>query len=504
MKIFFRGLFRPTLLYIILIEQISLFAYLLPQFRQIVFWEIVLFVFILAFYNLRYALLITLAELFISSKGYLLYFEFGNYIFSLRMAFWLIIILVWTLQLFQKLLSKQRNNNLLYFLKIKSIKYYSLLFAFIFLAVLNAFWQQNNINNIFLDANAWLYFGLLLPILSVFSSSKSLRELGQVFTASVTWLSIKTLLLLYIFSHSFTTITAPIYHWVRSSGVGEITDMNNGFYRIFFQSHIFVLVAFFLFSYLFIKQFLNKKMGKKEQSLTILFLSLLNAVNIISFSRSNWIGLASGLIMLSIFVIWQYDLKKYFSIVIKGLLIFFISFLIIAAVVKFPFPSNNNNFNTATLVTERASQVSSEAAVSSRWQLLPVMWQGIKSHWLLGSGFGATLTYKSSDPRVVATTGDGNYTTFAFEWGWLDIWFKLGFFGLLAYLTLLINIIWQATALIISKKNSHIAAAVATGVGVISTINFFSPYLNHPLGIGYLMLASAILFQLKKNKEIKY
>jgi UDP-N-acetylmuramoyl-L-alanyl-D-glutamate--2,6-diaminopimelate ligase len=48
--------------------------------------------------------------------------------------------------------------------------------------------------------------------------------------------------------------------------------------------------------------------------------------------------------------------------------------------------------------------------------LLPILFDGVKRHPVLGSGFGATVTYKSSDPRVVAATG-GVYTNYAFEPG---------------------------------------------------------------------------------------
>ena len=55
----------------------------------------------------------------------------------------------------------------------------------------------------------------------------------------------------------------------------------------------------------------------------------------------------------------------------------------------------------------------------------------------MGRGFGATVTYQTRDPRILADNGSGEYTTYAFEWGWLDIWLKLGIFGLAAYFLLI-------------------------------------------------------------------
>jgi len=104
---------------------------------------------------------------------------------------------------------------------------------------------------------------------------------------------------------------------------------------------------------------------------------------------------------------------------------------------------------------------------------------------LLGSGFGATVTYQSSDPRIVASTG-GSYTTSAFEWNYHDIIIKMGIFGLLAYGYLL----WQIlSALIKTDPRRRIWLVPAFFALVI--LNAVSPYLNHPLGIGYLALLLA-------------
>ena len=79
------------------------------------------------------------------------------------------------------------------------------------------------------------------------------NEVVQIFTVAVFWISFKTLALLFVFSHKIVFINSYIYDWVRNSGVGEITQMSGGFYRIFFQSHVFVLTAFVFF---FISNFL--------------------------------------------------------------------------------------------------------------------------------------------------------------------------------------------------------------------------------------------------------
>ena len=131
--------------------------------------------------------------------------------------------------------------------------------------------------------------------------------------------------------------------------------------------------------------------------------------------------------------------------------------------------------------------------MSSRWALLPELLNNIKQAPILGKGFGTTITYKSSDPRVLQSSATGKYTTYAFEWGWLDVWLKLGIVGLLAYFVLIAKICITG----LRQNNNFINQGVIIGFIVIISVSMFSPYMNHPLGIGYLILANVILLQNK-------
>jgi O-antigen ligase len=204
------------------------------------------------------------------------------------------------------------------------------------------------------------------------------------------------------------------------------------------------------------------------------------------------------LILFFIYLIWRkFDLKKIFQISLFFILCASISIGFVALVVKFPYPKPTGGFNTAELLSERASEIKGEAAVASRWALLPELWKKIKIAPILGKGFGAAVTYKSSDPRILEQNPRGEYTTYAFEWGWLDIWLKLGFLGLMAYLILIGKIVYDGLSKISNAEcrmpNAELILGLIIGIAVISVVNIFTPYLNHPLGIGYLILVSAIL-----------
>lgn len=120
---------------------------------------------------------------------------------------------------------------------------------------------------------------------------------------------------------------------------------------------------------------------------------------------------------------------------------------------------------------------------------MPILWHKIAEHPFAGSGFGATVTYLSADPRVVAQTG-GLYTTYAFEWGWMDLWIKFGVFGVLAFLFLLWRVGRRVSR---SPLPEWIRLTMLASLVALSATHFFTPYLNHPLGLFALIVLELIL-----------
>ncbi|MDP2736430.1 MAG: O-antigen ligase family protein [bacterium] len=484
---------KNTLLFIILAEILSFLGYYWQIINFITFFAIIIITIILALRRLGYGLYILLTELLIGSFGYLFYFENGGLKISLRIALWLIIMSVWLAKAVIKLVKTKKLE--LNFFRSPYLFYFLALFLFIALGVISGFLHNNSLNNIFFDFNNWLYFLLVFPIFSVWQNDNNLKIIKQIFLASIGWLSLKTIILAYIFSHSFNYFILDLYLWVRRSGVGEITQVVPGFSRIFMQSHIFVLIGFFILLFYLLKNLNEKPAALNKQNFYLIgFNALLLSTIIISFSRSFWLGLAAGGLFICLIAIFKLkiSLKKFivFNLMIISTII--LSLALTFFIIKFPYPAPSGDFNATNLLSDRATQATNEAGASSRWQLLPPLWQKIKLGPILGQGFGATVTYKSSDPRVLAVNSTGEYTTYAFEWGWLDVWLKLGVLGLLAYLILFAKIIYNTL-----KINSYFSLSLAAGLVIILAVNIFSPYVNHPLGIGYLIMAAAIIENLK-------
>ncbi|MDD4901151.1 MAG: O-antigen ligase family protein [Patescibacteria group bacterium] len=479
--------FTITFLLLVFSELLSFLGYYHPIINSLAFFLVIISTIFFSLRRLEYGLYVLLAELFIGSFGYLFYFESGGIKISLRLALWLVIMSVWLAKFAGDWL---RTKKFPLVWKKNSYAFYCLALAiFVCWSLINGFLQANLPGNIFFDFNNWLYFLLILPLLYPIKNDGDLPAMAPVFLAAIAWLSAKTIILAYVFSHNFGGLAIDLYYWVRQSGVGEITQIVAGYNRIFMQSQIFILIGLFILLIYLLKNIKERPAELKNNQLIILATLCLTAL-IISFSRSFWIGLAAGGLTVWSLALGKLrtNLKQFFIFNALALFCLLLSFIMILAVIKFPWPEPYGGFNPADLLSQRATQLTGEAGASSRWQLLPELWQKIMAAPLLGKGFGATVTYKTNDPRILAQSPDGLYTTYAFEWGWLDIWLKLGMFGLIAYLALLIKIIKDGL-----KINSFFSLSIITGLIVLMAVNIFSPYVNHPLGIGYIIVAMAMM-----------
>jgi O-antigen ligase len=534
----FNKTFKTTLLFIIFLELLSFCAYAYPTFNKTAFLIILLVTLILSLIKLEYGLYIVLAELFIGSKGYLFYFELGGTSVSIRIGLFLILMSVWLFNIFRsrlKINSKTINNpkNITTLQNHKIPTTYWLLFLAIIWGILYGLLRGNSFNNIFFDANAWLYFAYIFPFLSVFKTKEQLYNIISIFSASLIDIILKSLFSLWIFSHQIIGISYDLYRWLRMSGVGEVTPVAGNFYRVFFQSQIYALIGFFIVLCLAIDYYwyygqqtkntnvipneAKRSEGSREQrikprdsSLTLgmtftFLLSFFSFLTItISFSRSFWLGLLGGLALMFVALklifreTWARLLKLFGILILAAILNFGFLYLFIS------FPPTAGDVSLASLIGDRASP--GDAAGSSRKNLLVPLLLADALHPIIGSGFGTTVTYKTLDPRILASSPNGIYTTYAFEWGYLDIWLKIGLAGLLIYLYLIWQIVKKGIARLMTNDvrlttyDKYLTLGLLLGLIALLITNIFTPYLNHPLGIGYIILLSVAINIFQENK----
>lgn len=505
MKFKLNNIIKPKTLIIFLslacLEMFSFLGYFHSELRVYLFVAIALVSLFLAIKNLKYIFLISLSELIVTSYGYLFFIEIGGFKLSLRIALWTIFLAVYFFKIVIEILRNRKkafNNFKESFSSFPYSRIFLLLFLVIALGVLQGVLSGFDLKTVFSDFNSWLFFLWLLPVFKIFKDNDKEELLSEIFLvvfASGSWLIFKTLFFLFIFSHNIFFLMDPLYRWTRLNYLGEITALNSGFHRIFFQSHIYTLILF-LSSFFLIK---DGNLKKKERNYLYIFLIASFSVIVLTLSRSLWLGLIFAFLAYAVFLL----IKKSYGEIAKTTLIIFssllLSFLLIFLVIKLPL-AGGGEFSAVSTLKERTSFDEDSGAISSRWNLLPVLVEGITSRPLLGRGFGAELSYESNDPRVLDSNDKQLYTTYAFEWGWLGMCLKIGIFGVLIYCFLLFKIIGDG---LLFKKNKIIAFSLAFSLLAVIAINIFTPYFNHPLIIGFVVLSALIMYTLESDLTSK-
>lgn len=426
-------------------------------------------------------------ELLIGSKGYLLQLGGWPSIISLRIVLTSAFLLGWFINFwkhghFQELLSLFIGRR-----------------GYLFLLILIAFADFRGVirGNVFVlnDANAWVDWALLFPVLDISwrYRARLRKDLVPILWVAIVWLAGKTLALEYIFSHGFLSINEPLYLWVRRTGVGEVTPVVANAFRIFMQSHVYAVAAWIVACSWWLARPSDSVKHFWKHPAWWMMVACTTILGI-SLSRSFWIGVAAGFLFLCFFSFRQREksTKEILRLFIGPVTAKIVGLLAVVVVLSVPIPPVNYA-SLAELFGSRAAV--SDAAAVSRWNLLPVLWNKIQEHPILGSGFGATVTYASKDPRVLAERPDGMYTTYAFEWGWLDHWIKLGILGipLMAYLLYSLGFrLWKL------DEPIWLRIGCISSLIALAALHVFTPYLNHPLGFLFFFVGEGIILSSRR------
>ena len=287
-----------------------------------------LFCLVLGLWKREYALYLAFLELCLGSFGYLLSFDIGGLNLPIRMLFFVIIIALWL----GDILRMKREGQRIFPLWKRGIKGDLIIALAIFLIVwifgiFHGYFRGHGIGNIFFDANSYLYLLLLLPALTYINSKEKIKELIKIVLVGGGILAFFTFGLFIVFTKSQNLgFLEILYKWVRDFRIGELTSLKNGAYRIFIQSQIYLLVGFLL---LITKHFY----GKIKFSRFVVLIALFSGAIYISLSRSLWIGLTAGiLVLLGLLIYVKFGYKK---IIKKGVEIVLASLLGILIVALF-------------------------------------------------------------------------------------------------------------------------------------------------------------------------
>jgi O-antigen ligase len=485
-------IFWVTLSTIIVAELLSLWGWHQPEIGKIIFAVITIGTFIIACWRLEVGIWIVFSELIIGSKGYLLAWPIGGFNLSIRLAIFCALVLAW-------IIIRIRSRNLP-FIHASSFRNYIWLIAYLILGVLLGIIYHNRPSDIFYDVNGYLYLGLLPVMYDALRTRKNVSDIFQVFWAAIVAIFLKTIILLFLFAGQFDFLF-QVYRWVRDTRINEITILAGNAYRIFSQSQIYGLFGFFIALAVIT---ISKRNWPFRRWWLFLFM-VCGVIVLVSYSRSFWLALLATIIL------WLVYLFRYGSFVKKSIIkhigwlmmILVGELVVILLIIKLPniLQLNSNTASLGSLVEERLSN-DKQAGLQSRWNLLTPLAAKIVHQPILGQGFGSTVTYESKDPRINKATNGGTYTTYAFEWGYLDMLLKIGLVGLIIYGLFIYRIFrlgitaWHRAG----EFDRPVILGLLLALVALILTHITTPYLNHPLGFGMLILALVIFERLTHDQ----
>jgi hypothetical protein len=466
--------FSASLIGLLALEIVSLFAFRWSVAAWAVLLGLMPTLFVLGYRAPKAGLFVVLAELVTGGKGYLLFGEIGGIRISLRLVLFVSFLAGFAAR---ALTDRIRTPHL------KAYRWPLAVFGTAFVvAVAVGLGSGHGIGEVFLDANAYLYLALW-PAFTVFSRADR-AGIVSVLLAGAVVTAVKSYVTLTLFVHGSARILPFAYHWIRDTGVGEISPIVGSLVRVFFQSHAYSLLAAVLALGLLVPVLRRKR---PEYLPGALLVGLASGGAAVSLSRSLWLGAAVGLVVLVVAsgtLLRAVPLLRYVGVLTGVLLLnlFFTSWAI-----HFPYPLSGSGQGSGGLVAARVSDLSGEPAASSRLEQLRPLSAAILRSPVWGSGFAQTVTYTSDDPRVRQRALDGRFTTYSFEWGYLDQFLKFGLLGTVPFILLWFILLVR---LFRRRRDALCLGALAATTALLAT-HMTSPYLNHPLGLGWLMIADA-------------
>ena len=205
---------------------------------------------------------------------------------------------------------------------------------------------------------------------------------------------------------------------------------------------------------------------------------------VLTLFRSFWVGVLVGVGVW--FIVAVYKEKKIIQ-VIQTLTALVVSAVLVTGFVGF---AGQGLAKIAGARPEIQKELFSagEPGVQNRInQFMPLAIQ-IKQNPVLGSGFGTQITYDSIDPRT-----RGQVTTSALELGWLDMAMEIGVLGVLLFL-----MICGYSVVLLWGGGMNVLVIFSVLASLLTT-HTFSPFLNHPLGLGLILLLFVYAIQHSNN-----
>ncbi len=453
---------RQTWWLLFLFFAIRILSYFLTgqiAIQAVIIFCLIMLLGILYFKNPDWALYLVLAEIFLGGGGH--FFEFlGLSIRTLLIGFYLVL---WFGDQLGRQIFWQK-------IKIHNSLQYLLLFFFIFLLI-NAgvgLYQGHSVKDVLQSFLPYSLLVLLFPSFHIFQNEKTQNFLVRNICVFIIGSALVSLFVFIIYSSGIGVLQDGFYHWYRDIALGKITDLGNGFFRVVEPEHLLIVPFILLIASLLMRDEKHHKMWR-------LLIFLASITLILNFSRGYFLALLVG------FLVLKYKHKWHRWLIVSattvGLMaLIFISINLIAS------QGRSLGLELFGIRVLSLVQPQMEISAATRMMILPSILEIIKSHPLLGTGLGSSVTHFNELLYNQETTRQ-------FDWGYLQMWVELGLFGFLTFLWIIFFTISSLIAKIrFYADYQEFDVGLLAGLVAFLTMNITSPALFHIFGIIFLIL----------------
>ncbi len=417
-----------------------------------------------------WALLLVYSELLLGGAGQFL--QFGG--LSLRTLYLATFLLLWAIH---SLYTHKKET-----LWVPQRLFYSICVLFFVIGI--AFVQgilHYPFMNVVRDALPFAFFLLLIPSYHLYvkeQTSIPTRYIKQLLAASIIGSAIWGMSLFILFVTGTEQIHQPFYNWIRDVAAGKITNMQTGFFRVVFPEHLFIPAAVLVLSATYTQQ-------AKRLWLQILLLAASLSIMAINLSRAYLLALFVSFFIL----LYKQSWKQWLGIGLINTVLFLSIFFSLHL-----YGSGGQSWGLSLLGirTQSIIQPQIEESTYTRMSLLPPIYSHISSSPLLGQGLGTTLTFMHPLSHTQIQTTQ-------FDWGYLELWVKLGIAGLILILYLLLRISKELLKQIQEQKEQELFfVGILASTGAYMIITIFAPVFMHVFGV-VLLVATITLLQIKQK-----
>ena len=327
--------------------------------------------------------------------------------------------------------------------------------ALLFLSIINGLLHGYPVGDVITATQGYLYFLMIFPFTLFIDNLEKVKEVLRVLNASALILAVMSILifiLLYIAPAQVYAIVNPVL--VKLS-YGAL-EPNGVLPRVFFRTDPFIAIAFIhqLFSYV------NKHDKKNIRAIVTMAILLLGCLT--TMTMGIWLALVVGIGLCIVFSPGRNKINI-LLIVILGSIIIFIPFA--------------NSIQQILVKRFSSTDISFIVKLDQLFTMLNIWIH----NFFFGTGYGVTIIFNNGVMYREITK---------FELSWLELLVCMGITGFMSFSYILIKTVLNGlrAAGLSTERYSIQIKAMITGVIMLCVMSLVNPFLNNPIGLGYIII----------------